>query len=47
MEDTEEAAEVNTSGAVGIKFHMLERTSTPVFLHYVLANIVNMFVVFG
>ena len=36
--------------AVGIKvgeFHMLERTSTPVFLHYVLTNIVNMLVAFG
>ena len=36
--------------SVGIKvgaFHMLERTSTPVFLHYVLTNIVNMLVVCG
>ena len=31
--------------SVGIKvgeFHMLERTSTPVFVHYVLTNVVNM-----
>ena len=35
---------------VGIKvgeFHMLERTSTVVFLDYVLKNIVNMLVAFG
>lgn len=35
---------------VGIKvgeFHMLERTSTPVFLNYVLTNVVNMLVAFG
>ena len=35
--------------SVGIKvgeFHMLERTSTPVFLHYVLTNIVNMLVAY-
>ena len=34
---------------VGVKvgeFHTLERTSTPVFLHYVLVNIVNMLVTF-
>ena len=34
---------------VGIKvggFHLMERTSTPAFLHYVLANIVNMLVAF-
>ena len=34
---------------VGIKvgeFHMLERTSTPLFLQYVLTNIVNMLVTF-
>ena len=34
----------------GIKvgeFHTLERTSTPVFLHYVLGNIVSMLVTFG
>ena len=33
--------------SMGIKvgeFHLLERTSTPVFLHYVLTNIVNMLV---
>ena len=28
-------------------FHTLERTSTPVFLHYVLTNIVNMLVAYG
>ena len=28
-------------------FHMLERTSTPIFLHYVLTNVVNMLVVYG
>ena len=28
------------------QFHMLERTSTPVFMHYVLSNIVSMLVVF-
>ena len=36
--------------SIGIKvgeFHTLERTSTPVFLHYVLTNIVNMLVVYG
>ena len=36
--------------AVGIQvgeFHMLERTSTPIFLDYVLKNIVNMLVAFG
>ena len=36
--------------SVGIKvgeFHMLERISTPVFVNYVLTNIVNMLVVFG
>ena len=35
--------------SVGIKvgeFHMLERTSTPLFLHYVLTNIVNMLVAY-
>ena len=35
--------------AIGIKvgeFHMLERTSTPVFLHYILTNIVNMLVAY-
>ena len=34
---------------VGIKvgeFHMLDRTSTPIFLHYVLTNIVNMLVAY-
>ena len=34
---------------VGIKvgnFHMLEKTSIPVFLHYVLTNIVNMLVAY-
>ena len=34
----------------GIKvgeFHMLERASTPVFLHYVLTNIVNMLMILG
>ena len=36
--------------SVGIKvggFHMLERTSTPIFLDYVLKNVVNMLVAFG
>ena len=36
--------------AVGIKvgeFHTMERTSTPVFLHYVLVNIVNSLVTFN
>ena len=35
---------------VGIKvgdFHMLERESTPVFLDYVLTNVVNMLVAYG
>ena len=35
--------------SVGIKvgqFHVLERTSTPIFLHYVLINIVNMLVAY-
>ena len=35
--------------SMGIKvgeFHMLERNSTPVFLHYVLTNIVNMLVAY-
>ena len=35
---------------MGIKvgeFHVLERTSIPTFLHYVLTNIVNMLVAFG
>ena len=35
--------------SVGIKvgdFHMLERTSTPIFLHYVVTNIVNMLVAY-
>ena len=35
--------------SMGIKvggFHLLERTSTPVFLHYVVANVVNMLVVY-
>ena len=34
----------------GIKvgeFHTLERTSTPVFLHYVLVNIASMLLAFG
>ena len=36
--------------SVGIKvgeFHALERASTPIFLHYVLTNVVNMLVAFG
>ena len=35
--------------SVGIKvgnFHVLERTSTPVFVHYVLTNVVSMLVVY-
>ena len=35
---------------VGIKvgeFHMLERTSTPIFVQYVLTNVMNMLVAFG
>ena len=35
---------------VGIKvgtFHMMERESTPVFLNYVLTNVVNMLVAYG
>ena len=42
--------QVRSIPSVGIKvgeFHMLERTSTPVFLHYVLSNVVNMLVVYG
>ena len=42
--------QVRSIPTVGVKvgeFHMLERTSTPVFLHYVLANVVNMLVVYG
>ena len=42
--------QVKSIPPVGIKvgeFHMLERASTPVFLHYVLTNIVNMLVAFG
>ena len=40
---------VKSVPTLGIKvgqFHMMERTSTPVFLHYVLSNVVNMLVVF-
>ena len=40
--------QVRSIPEVGIKvgeFHMLERNSTPAFLYYVLANIVNMLVV--
>ena len=39
--------QVSSIGTVGIKvggFHMLERASTPIFLHYVLTNVVNMLV---
>ena len=35
---------------VGIKvggFHTLERLSTPIFIQYVLANVVNMLVAYG
>ena len=42
--------QVRSIPAVGVKvgeFHMLERTSTPVFLHYVMGNVVNMLVVYG
>ena len=42
--------QVRSVPSIGIKvgqFHTLERTSTPVFLHYVLTNIVNMLVVYG
>ena len=38
---------VNSIPAVGVKvgdFHTLERTSTPIFLNYVLTNVVNMLV---
>ena len=41
--------QVRSIPVVGIKvgeFHMLERTSTPIFLHYVLTNIVNMLVAY-
>ena len=42
--------QVRSIPTVGIKvgeFHMLERTSTPVFLHYVLGNVITMLVVCG
>ena len=42
-------SQVNSIPEVGIKvgeFHVMERTSTPVFLHYVLTNIVSMLVAF-
>ena len=41
--------QVRSIPSVGIKvgdFHVLERTSAPVFLHYVLTNIVNMLVAY-
>ena len=38
---------IPTVGITVGDFHMLERTSTPIFLHYVLTNIVNMLVAFG
>ena len=38
---------IPTVGFKVCEFHMLERTSTPVFLHYVLTNVVNMLVAFG
>ena len=40
---------VNSIPAMGVRvgdFHVLERTSTPLFLHYVLTNIVNMLVAY-
>ena len=43
------ARQLKSMPLVGIKvggFHLLERTSTPVFLHYILVNIVNMLVTF-
>ena len=42
--------QVRSIPTVGIKvgeFHMLERTSTPVFIQYVLTNIVNMLLAYG
>ena len=42
-------ARVNSIPAVGVKvgdFHTMERASTPVFLHYVLTNVVNMLVAY-
>ena len=44
------AARVNSIPLAGVKvgdFHVLERTSTPVFLDYVLSNVVNMIVAYG
>ena len=41
--------QVRSVPPVGIKvgdFHMMERNSTPVYLHYILTNVVNMLVVF-
>ena len=41
---------VDSIPAMGVKvgeFHVLERTSTPEFLDYVLSNIVNMLVAYG
>ena len=43
------ARKLRSIPAVGIQvgeFHLMERTSTPVFLHYALTNIVNMLVTF-
>ena len=42
-------ASVKSIPRVGVKvgdFHTMERTSTPVYLHYVLVNIVNMLVAY-
>ena len=42
-------AQMRSIPAVGIKvgtFHMMERTSTPIFLHYVLNNVVSMLVAY-
>ena len=41
--------QLRSISSMGIKvgeFHMLERSSTPVFLHYILTNIVNMLVAY-
>ena len=38
---------IQAAGTKVGEFHMLERTSTPVFVNYVLCNIVNMLVAFG
>ena len=40
---------INSIPLVGVKvgdFHVMERTSTPVFLHYIVTNIVNMLVAY-